>query len=492
MPVFRFLIAIVLMFFTREILAQDLIQVPAAIQISSQVSDGKYTIPQILNICRQQKFKVVVITDRDLMRWEYGIWPLRNIIKKTVEDGSILKYGAKRYFREFNEIKKNNPDLVVIPGVESAPFYYWSGDLINSDLEIRDWHKHIITIGLKDARDLQQLPVVGNKTGLALPFGLKNLILFWPILPLVVGIFYLQKKTYDYKDEKGKQFGEHSKSSQAAGILFIAIAMVFLANNFPFRFYRFDQYDSKFGIKPYQNYFDYAQEHNLLTFWAHPEVKNVEKSGNVSIRTEEHSLNLLQTRDYTGFAVFYEGFKIVGKINGIWDGLLKDYCAGKRKNPVWAIGALSFDSTGNLENYLKDVRTVLLLPFLNEVETLKALKSGKMYAAMGGNSSRVVLNKFSVVNKQSSIEKIMGEQLQSRGAPQIEIKADLLSGQPQPFKIKLIRNGEVVKVFDSPTPVDITYEDLLAPEEGNFYYRLEIRGPDVVVVTNPIFIKKIK
>ncbi len=482
----------ILMFFPREIFAQDLIQVPAAIQISSQVSDGKYTIPEILSICRQQKFKIVVITDRDLMRWEYGVWPLRNILKKTVEDGSILKYGVKRYFREFNEIQKNNPDLVVIAGVESAPFYYWSGDLIHSDLEIRDWHKHIITIGLKDARDLEQLPVAGNKKGLALPFSLKNLILLWPILLLTVGIFSLQKRTYDYKDERGKQFGEYSKSSQVAGILFIVIAMVFLVNNFPFRYYSFDQYCHKAGIKPYQNYFDYVQEHNALTFWAHPEVKNVERSGNVSIRTEEHSLNLLQTRDYTGFAVFYEGFKIVGKINGIWDGLLKDYCAGKRKNPVWAIGALSFDSDGNLEDYLKDVRTVLLLPLLSEEEALKAFKNGKMYAAMGGNSSQVVLNRFSVVDKQSAIEKIMGEQLQSQGAPQIEIQADFLSRQPQPFKIKLIRNGEVIKMFEAPTPVDITYEDCQAPDEGNFYYRLEIQGPDAVVVTNPIFVKKIK
>ena len=491
MSIFRFFIITVLIFSPGEIFAKDLIQAPAAIQISSQISDGKYTIPEILSICRQQKFKIVVITDRDLMRWEYGVWPLRNILKKAVEGGSILKYDVQRYFREFNEIKKNNPDLVVIPGVESAPFYYWSGDLIHSDLEIRDWHKHIITIGLKDVRDLEQLPVASNKKGLALPFSLKNLILLWPILLLAAGIFSLQKRAYDYKDERGKQFGEYSKCSQWVGSLFIVIAVVFLVNNFPFRYYSFDQYCRKAGIKPYQNYFDYAQKHNAFTFWAHPEVKNVERIGNVSIRTEEHSFNLLQARDYTGFAVFYEGFKIVGKINGIWDSLLKDYCAGKRKNPVWAIGALSFDSDGNLEDYLKDIRTVLLLPDLNEEEALKAFKNGKMYAAMGGNSSRVVLNKFSVVDEQLAIEKIMGEQLQSQGTPQIEIKADLLNGQLQPFKIKLIRNGEVIKMFETPTPVDITYVDEQAPDEGIFYYRLEIHGPDVVVVTNPIFVKKI-
>ena len=121
-----------------KLFAGDLLQVPAAIQISSRISDGKYSIPEIVRICRDGKYKVVVITDRDLMRWEYGIRPLRNIVKRTVEDNSLLKYGAKRYLEELTAVQQANPDLVIIPGVESAPFYYWKGDLFRSDLELLD------------------------------------------------------------------------------------------------------------------------------------------------------------------------------------------------------------------------------------------------------------------------------------------------------------------------------------------------------------------
>ena len=102
--------ALFLILFSQELSAAEPLQVPVAIQISSKVSDGKYTIPQILSICRDQGFEAVVITDRDLMRWEYGIWPWRNIIKKTVEDNSIIKYGAERYLREFKEFQSKNPD----------------------------------------------------------------------------------------------------------------------------------------------------------------------------------------------------------------------------------------------------------------------------------------------------------------------------------------------------------------------------------------------
>jgi len=484
--------ALFLILFSQKLFAAELVQVPVAIQISSKVSDGKYTIPQILSICRDQGFKAVVITDRDLMRWEYGIWPLRNILKKTVEDGSVIKYGAQRYIREFKEIQKINPDLVIIPGVESAPFYFWQGDLIHSNLEIRDWHKHIITIGLNDARELENLPVASNRLGLAKPFSLKNLILFWPIILLAAGIFCLGKRTCDYKNELGEQLATGSKSSQRLGMLLIVLAILFLVNNFPFRFYVFDQYRGDVGIKPYQNYIDYVKRHSGLTFWAHPEARNVEKEGAVSIRTEEHSLDLLSSRDYTGFAVFFEGFKTVGKISGIWDSLLKDYCAGKRNSPAWAIGALSFDSDGNLEDYLKDLRTVLLVDVLNQEECLKALKTGRMYAALGKNSSKFTLNKFSVSDSQEGADKIMGEQLNVLKKPQIRIKADFLNGQPQLFKIKLIRSGKLVNTFEATAPLDIVYLDEQASEEGSFYYRLEIQGPDVLVITNPIFVKKLK
>jgi hypothetical protein len=469
----RVVLLLLLMFSCQNLFAEELIQAPAAIQISSKVSEGKYTISEIAGICREQNFKVVVITDRDLMRWEYGVWPLRNIIKKTVEDNSILKYGAVRYIREFKQAQKENPDLLIIPGVESAPFYYWTGSLFEGNLAIRDWHKHMISIGLKDSRDLEHLPVVGNKAGLALLFGPKNLILLWPLLIFGAGFLCLTKKVFS-----------------KAGVLFIIIACVFLADNFPFRFYKFDQFHGYAGIRPYQDYIDYVNRHDGLTFWAHPEAGNKEKVGEILVSTEDHSLDLLRARDYTGFAVFHEGYKTVGKINGMWDSLLKDFCAGKRNSPVWAIGALGFDSSGELKDSLKLLRTVVLLPVVSEQECLKAIKNGRMFTVLGKNSGQLNLSKFSVVDIHSGAEKTMGEELRTSQTPRIMIKADFLNGQQYSFKIKLIRNGEVIKVFEAPAPLDIAYSDEKAPAAGSFYYRLEIQSQDMLAITNPVFVKR--
>jgi len=118
--------------------AQGLIQAPALIHISSTISDGKYSISEIVKIAKQNNIKIVVITDRDLMRWEYGLWPLRNIIKKTVEMNSIFKFGIKRYLKEIESIQKANPDLILIPGTESAPFYYWQGTPFDNSLKLKN------------------------------------------------------------------------------------------------------------------------------------------------------------------------------------------------------------------------------------------------------------------------------------------------------------------------------------------------------------------
>ncbi len=490
MLLFRVLFALVLNLAFSRVFAAELTQAPAAIQISSKVSDGKYSIPEIVNICRQEKFKVVIIADRDLMRWEYGIRPWRNIIKKTVEADSIFKYGLRRYLNEFKSIQDSNPDLVLIPGIESAPFYYWQGSLFSNDLEIIDWHKHLISIGLNDLADYQGLPIQGNKKGLALPFGPKNLVLFWPLILLAGGILCFKKRIYDYRDEKGRALGPCSQGWRYSGIGLILLAVIFLTNNSPFVYYRFDQYQADLGAKPYQNYIDYVSQRNGLTFWAHPEAENKQRIGAVCVRTEKHPYSLLETKDYTGFAVFFEGFKTAGKINGIWDNLLKEYCSGRRKNPIWAMAGLSFDSSGNLKDYLKLARTVLLLPDLTEGEVIKAMSSGRMYALMGKNSGKVILNKFRIKDPAIGLEKGMGESLEVKTSPQVEVDLDLLNGQLKPFKIKLIRDGEVIKTFESLAPCSLTYLDERAPTGKKYYYRLEIQGPDVVAVTNPIFVKK--
>ncbi|RKY42128.1 MAG: hypothetical protein DRP81_07835, partial [Candidatus Omnitrophota bacterium] len=55
--------------FCRVGFCQDWIKLPAIIHIASTVSDGEYSLSEIVKIAKDNGIKVVVINDRDLMRW---------------------------------------------------------------------------------------------------------------------------------------------------------------------------------------------------------------------------------------------------------------------------------------------------------------------------------------------------------------------------------------------------------------------------------------
>lgn len=378
----------------------------------------------------------------------------------------------------------------MIAGIESAPFYYWQGSPFGDNFTLKDWHKHILVIGLERAQDYQNLPVVGNKPGLALPFRFQNIFyLLWPILILVAGFLFFRKRQFSYKDWHGRQLGPYSRNWRVLGIFLIIVSLLFLGNNYPFCDFKFDQYRVNAGVAPYQNFINYVHQHGGLTFWAHPEAAYIETRGRVKIETREYSADLLKAYDYTGVAVFYEGYEKIGHPGGIWDETLKEYCRGQRKSPVWAIAGLSFDASGNLSEYMQDVRTVCLIPKLDKAEVLKALGNGKVYVIRGSLSSQFVLDKFIIRDTLSGIEKGMGEEVALKQKPQLEICGHFLKAGNESCKIKLIKNGVIVETFETSSPFDITYQDESDQKQAKIYYRIEIESKGLLLVTNPIFVK---
>jgi hypothetical protein len=492
MACFKIIFTILLVFgFSKNYaLAEELIQVPAAIQISSRVSDGTYTIPEIINVARNNGIKILILTDRDLMRWEYGLWPLRNVIKKTVEGNSIFKYGVKRYLKEIQTLQKKNSDLLLIPGIESAPFYYWKGAPFAERFKIMDWHKHIIAIGLDSPADLRNLPVAGNIRGLAMPFKIKNILNLWPLLVLAAGFIYFRRPKFDYKDFSGRQLSSPSKMNRIIGILLIFSGGILLFNNYPFCDLKFDQYRGDLGILPYQNFIDYVNEKGGVTFWAHPEAEYVTEDDGIGIETRVHTDYLLKAFGYTGFAMFYESYRRVAVPGGVWDKVLNEYCQGRRRVPIWVMGGLGFDTEDDLNKYLQDLRTIFLLPELNKEEVLSALKKGRMYIVRGKDSSGFTLDEFKVSDSTGPGEAIMGEEIELSGKPVIKIKGHFSDGKSASLKIKLIRDGDIINTIDVVTPFDIAYQDEPVLNKKRSYYRAEVVSENILTVVNPVFITR--
>lgn len=491
------LIFLFLCFSSAAYTEEELVHVPGAIQICSTVSDGKLSIPEIVKIARENNIKIVIFTDRDFMRWEYGLWPLRNVIKRTVESNSVFNYGIGRYLKEIEDAQKENPDMVLIPGVESAPFYYWEDNPLKGNLKIYNWHKHMLVIGLGKVNDYKNLPNISNRYSLALPFTFKNIYFLWPILILSLGILFFRKRKFRYRDIQGRPLGPYSRGRQIFGIILVILGILFLYNNFPFCDFRYDQYHGDQGISPYQNLIDYVNKKGGLTFWTHPEAEYIEKRGMVSIETMEYSNDLLETYNYNGFAILYEGYKKVGCPGGIWDELLKQYCQGERKSPVWAIAGLSFEE-GDLGRLMKDLKTVFIIPHcsvyparvdLDKTETLKALKEGKMYIVRGIGDLDLILDEFSVKDNISDARGTIADEIALKGEPIIRINGHFTHEEVESVKVKLIRSGIVIKMFEVKNPFNIEYQDDYFSSDEKIYYRIEIKCLNKLIITNPIFVK---
>lgn len=461
-----------------------------AIHVSSTISDGKYTLEEIADIAAGEGIDVLIPTDRDAMSWEYGLWPLRNIFKKRVEERSILSYGAQKYLQRITAVQAAHPDMIIVPGIESAPYYRWQGNIWDDTLAIRDWHKHLLVIGLSDPADLEYLPVAGNPKGLMEPFMWRNIFLFWPLLPAALGIWCVCRRVYSYTGASGRIAGQHSRGWRLTGITLICAGILLLMNNYPFRSRTFDQYGTNKGAMPYQNLIGYANSRDALTFWAHPEAANIDTSGPVAIETPAHSDDMLRTEGYTGFCIFYEGFKKVGAVAGIWDQILAAYCTGARQRPVWAIAGLAYDKRGSLTRVLEDQRTVILSATATAAGVLEALKSGRAYCMRGRGAAAFSLDEFAVIDASGN-SKTMGEEARVQGPVEIGIKGSLLHGQDQAFTIQLIRDGKIVRVFETQSPFDITYTDTPGSAAPRSYYRAQITSKDLTVVTNPVFVKKV-
>jgi PHP domain len=463
--------------------------IPSVIHIHTTMGNGEQAPEEIVKIAKENGIKCVIFTDHDTMKWTYGVPPLTNIIQKVVDQNSIHKYGAANYINTIEEVNEKYPDMLIMHGTEAIPFYYWQGSYFKNNLALVNGNKHIMVFGLETPSDYENLPSVGN--GFPGIFDIESILKLWPVGFFLLGWWFI---AFRKRPSSTKYNSSHERrQNRWPGIICFFAGAVFLVNNFPFETPLYDQYHGEQGVEPYQYLIDYANENNALTFWAHPEVEKAMEIGKTKIVSSPYEKDLLNTFDYTGIAIFSEGMRRVGPPGGIWDQILLEYCSGKRRKPVWAIGEVDYRGQ---EFRIDETQTVFLLEEETNEEILKALRTGKMYAAMG-SANELSLNSFVVENVDSGKLAFMGDEISITGRPRIRIvvTADFSDESSEykerNFNIDLIRNGTVIKTFEADGSVDIAYDDDYYNPNEKIYYRLAIdtsylfRG----IVTNPIFVQ---
>jgi hypothetical protein len=453
------------------------IQVPGLIGLRTDFSDGTHSLEFLLELAEKRGFPVLFINDHDRKALEYGIRPFQNILKKKVEEPSINEGGPENYLSMIESTQKEHPDMILIPGAESAPFYYWKGSYFQGNLTVCDWERHLLICGLDNPEDYRGLPILHN--GCSTKYILSSIpaTYFFLLIPLLLALYMI----------KGKRFVRYS------GIVILVLILLLLVNDHPFRSSPYDQYHGSQGISPYQLLIDYVSSRGGMIFWNHPETRSGRgEQGPITRDTPPYPQVLLESKAYTGFAALYGERITVTEPGNIWDRILMEYCSGQRAKPVWGISTAEFHEEGAAGARLGRYPTIFLVKNRTKKDILNALKKGRIYAYAGSvDLSRLLLEDFSISSSDSTQKGVMGEEIYLKGYPIITIHVSTIGLEKgNSLTIRLIRNGEVVEVFDGETPMSIYFQDEYFEPDRRIYYRLDARDKKGrKLVSNPIFVK---
>lgn len=449
--------------------------VAGVVDLRSTFSDGFYDIQSLAQLARSKGIHVLFINDHDLMVMQYGLWPLRNLIRKREELNSILKMGADRYLYEIDRVGLANNDMIIIPGSETTPFYYWTGSPFLGGLTAHNHEKRILTVGMEKPADYENLPILHNHYSLRISSEVLPGVLFFAAALLAGLAMIFWRGPF-----------------RVAGGAAVVISAVLIADSNPFSKSPFDPYHGDRGIAPHQLLIDYVTARGGMTFWNYPETKSgIRPLGPIRVSTPPYPEALLESRGYTGFASLYGDSITVTEPEGIWDMVLKEYCRGLRERPPWGIATADFHREGESGEMLGNYQTVFFVKEKKKSDILDAMRNGRMYAVQGRFPQVPTLRDFSVSSPDGAVKAISGQEAALNGYPRISLSLSAVEPASALVTVRVIRSGSLVHRVEGTLPMRLEFDDAYYKPGERIYYRMDMRGAGTIV-SNPIFVSFIK
>jgi hypothetical protein len=466
-------------------------QVQTVVHVHSTWSSGDQTLDELIARARAVGVEVIFLTENHLQRFEYGLPPLRNLLRYRVEYPSLLGRGPEPFLQAVREANARQKDVLLIPGAEVIPHYYWTGSLLRGTLTMYNAQKNILALGLTRPEDYRDLPAVGNPG--AGRWGVASLWLLSPALLALPGVWLLRTRR---RRLVRLQFYKVTVERRLTGygILCLGIGGVLLVNNFPFRTPSVSPYDSDAGLRPHQAVIDFVNSRGGLSAWSLPEARDhqvVAVAGmRATIHTDPYPSDLLRTDRFTAFGGVYEDTTTFTQPGGGWDRLLSDYLGGRRATPAWALGEAAYHREGQAGKHFGDVQTVFLVERKDPPALLQALRAGRFYALLRRPEFGLVLDQFQLLlpgrPPAESGDRIM---LGAGDRPEVRAAIRATEGRRIAIEALLVRNGIVAHSIRGETPLLFRWSDAGLSVGASLFYRLEVRGPaGHQILSNPIFV----
>ncbi len=458
---------------------RGLITITGAADLRTIYSDGADSVKDLALRAKGLGLDSIIINDHLTYEIEYGIFPFQNLAKYKKTLSSLKVNGLENYFQAVKETQKEIPEVIIIPGIEVSPLYWWSGSFLNNTITAHDWEFHLGILGLEDPDVIRNIPAVHNE--FTTPPTRERNIRFY-ILTLALLFSFLCMIRY--------------RRSRWVG-LFVLLNLLLVVNYFPANGPEMDIYREPDGVNPSQEVIDYVKDHGGISVWHHMEaLDGITTKANIKFHTPAHPEDILKTEGFTGFQGVYEDRITITDPGKQWDKALMEYTKGTREKPIWAFGGLDYHQAQSTPNapHLRDIKHIYWVEKKSKPEIMKAMRIGRFYSVRQGKDYHLLLDRFSLTGLYSPHEAISGETLPIDDPPTLHVRIGASDQGEKNGTLRVVQNGKVVAIKDFVTP----YEDaiaLLPPKDATSlsYVRLMIDGkvPDKIL-TNPIFFGKAK
>ena len=464
--------------------AESYERVAAMVHVHSDLSTGDFPLEELTDMAERQGLGAVLLSENYLNRVEYSLPPFRALTRVAYESRSV-RNRLDEYFARVAQARAARPRVLIVPGVEVMPHYFWTGSPFSLALTLHDTQKNLLVWGL-DRRALEALPVIGNaRAGVR---GLQTALDALPAVLAVAGVLLLA-----WPRTRRRQLGRAvvvvRRRAWLPGLLLCAVGVTAVVRAWPFTHPVHSAWADA-GSAPYQDLIDYVERAGGVSVWSLPEARDDGEQAVGPVRvtwtTEPYPDDLLKTFRYTAFGAIYEDTTRVERPGDGWDRLLGEYAAGQRTRVPWVLGEAAFheQSAGKRVGL---VQTVFLVRERSEAGVLQALRAGRMYALQRGGDTGLALGEFVVTG--GGAEASSGETLRAAPGTPLEISVTI-GAEPRPtdVRVTLVRNGSVIAVWSGSTPLRATHRE--AWDGRPAVFRLDARAAGGGrLLSNPIFVK---